>query len=143
MEHGFAVAAIRTAKKQLTAWWLVTWTTLSFRGSKTCRARRHTLSRMGSGDVNKWLIGNGHWCPTCKGTGRGESRDMIEYSNGTYALFYDLCATCKGERRVAAEVAQVLACTVAPTPRPDPTCFLPIIEYGKLTPTGRLPRRRS
>jgi hypothetical protein len=91
--------------------------------------------------MNKWLKGNGYWCPTCQGSGRGEARDWIEYEGGGYCQFYDLCAVCKGEKRLPATVEQIVNKAVPVTPAPaDQSCFLPIIEYGRLTPTGKIPR---
>lgn len=51
--------------------------------------------------MNKWLKGNGYWCHTCGGTGRGRARDRIEYRGGGGVQFYDLCQTCGGDGRLA------------------------------------------
>lgn len=90
--------------------------------------------------MNKWLKGNGYWCSACDGTGGGPITDVLEYSNGTYAAFRAPCETCGGARRIAAREADVIAGRVQATPIPEPTCFTNAIEYGRLTPTGRLPR---
>lgn len=50
--------------------------------------------------MNKWLHGNGHWCPACRGTGRGHATDRIEYDGGFYVQFYAKCAHCNGEKRL-------------------------------------------
>ena len=75
--------------------------------------------------MNKWLKGNGHWCPACGGTGRGRAADRVVYDNGKYAQFYDACTHCNGERRIAGPGPNV----------PEPTCgFLnQCLEYGTLT----------
>ena len=73
--------------------------------------------------MNKWLIGNGHWCPTCGGTGRGLLPSVIEYKGGTFANLYDLCTTCLGEKRIVGPGPDV--------PRPAPSCMFDIIEYGR------------
>jgi hypothetical protein len=59
------------------------------------------LSQAGESPMNKWLHGNGHWCPTCRGTGRGKPLDMIEYEGGGYCQFYAKCEACNGEKRIA------------------------------------------
>ena len=73
--------------------------------------------------MNKWLIGNGHWCPSCGGTGRGRHTSRIEYEGGGYADLYDPCATCGGQRRLAGPGPS--------TPRPRPSCLVDVIEYGR------------
>lgn len=91
--------------------------------------------------MNKWLKGNGYWCQACGGTGSGKViTDVIEYEGGTFAAFRGRCPACRGERRLAADPAHVVAGTVPATPQPEPTCFPDTIVYGKLTKTGRLPR---
>lgn len=80
--------------------------------------------------MNKWLKGNGHWCPACKGTGRGELSDIIGYQGGGEARFYKKCLHCNGERRL-------------PGPRhpdiPEPTCgFMnQCLEYLPPPPTSQ------
>lgn len=82
--------------------------------------------------MNKWLTGNGVWCPICKGSGRGEALDRIIYEGGGYAQFYALCPACKGQRRIAANLADVIAGCVSADPSHEPrSCFLPLIEYGR------------
>lgn len=91
--------------------------------------------------MNKWLKGNGYWCPTCAGKGGGKITDYFEYEGGGFCAFREVCPTCKGARRLAGTEADVIAGSVPQTPTPEPTCFTNLIEYGKLTPTGRLPRK--
>jgi len=71
--------------------------------------------------MNKWLHGNGHWCPVCKGSGRGRARDRIEYEGGGYCQFYDRCTACNGERRLPGAGLSL------PAPR---TLLSQCIEYG-------------
>lgn len=87
--------------------------------------------------MNKWLKGNGLWCAACNGAGRGKPRDMIEYEGGTYCLFYDPCPVCKGEKRVAAEVADVIAQRVPETAPAFHSILLNTHEYGRLDKLGR------
>ena len=82
--------------------------------------------------MNRWLKGNGYWCPTCRGTGRGAARDRIVYRGGGYCQFHDKCPTCGGGKRIAATAEQVLAGTVPVTPPPDHhTILVQTIEYGR------------
>lgn len=90
--------------------------------------------------MNKWLKGNGYWCPTCNGKGGGKITDYITYEGGGFCAFRAPCPTCKGQRRLAAPIEDVVAGTVTATPAPEPTIFTNMIEHGKLTPSGRLPR---
>lgn len=91
--------------------------------------------------MNKWLKGNGYWCPTCQGRGGGPVTDWMEYRDGTFAAFRAPCPTCNGARRLAATIDQIITATVPATPDPaEVTCFTNMIEYGRLTKTGRLPR---
>lgn len=81
--------------------------------------------------MNKWLTGNGYWCPTCNGTGRGLARDRIEYEGGGYAQFYDRCMTCNGDKRIAATADQIITCEVPVTPSPKAHTAMPgCVEYG-------------
>lgn len=50
--------------------------------------------------MNKWLVGNGHWCPACQGSGRGKPLDSFEYESGAVCQFYAKCESCNGERRL-------------------------------------------
>lgn len=81
--------------------------------------------------MNKWLAGNGYWCPACGGSGRGEARDRILYQGGGWCQFYDPCATCGGDGRLAASVDQIRTGSV---PETRPTAARGImstcIEYG-------------
>lgn len=83
--------------------------------------------------MNKWLHGNGHWCPACRGTGRGRPRDQIEYSDGSRLQFYAKCETCDGEKRLEGP---------GDTPPPDRhTCMSQLMEYGRdSNPQGRVRR---
>lgn len=81
--------------------------------------------------MNKWLKGNGIWCQSCKGTGRGKVSDIIEYSGGTEAVFYHSCPTCNGERRVAAPIADVIAGTVPATKPKVHTLWDQRLEYRR------------
>ena len=72
--------------------------------------------------MNKWLHGNGHWCPACKGSGQGRPLDRIVYESGRYAQFYAKCEACDGGKRL-------------PGPGPDVnperhTALSQCIEYG-------------
>jgi hypothetical protein len=74
--------------------------------------------------MNKWLHGNGHWCPACKGTGRGKPYGgRVYYRGGGWQQLYDLCETCEGDRRLP-------GLNPAGAPRPSPTWFVDTIEYG-------------
>ena len=82
--------------------------------------------------MNKWLKGNGYWCPDCRGTGRGEALDRIIYEGGGYCQFYAGCEACGGDKRIAATVPQILANTCPSTPPPTRhTTLLQTIEYGR------------
>ncbi len=82
--------------------------------------------------MNKWLKGNGYWCPDCRGTGRGKARDRIEYEGGSHCQFYDKCSTCNGEKRLAATIEQVNAGAVPSTSQPERHTILDqTIEYGR------------
>ena len=72
--------------------------------------------------MNIFLHGNGHWCAACRGTGRGDPRDRIEYRGGGYCQFYEPCPACKGERRVAGPGPSLAA------PR---SLFSPLAEWGQ------------
>lgn len=88
--------------------------------------------------MNKWLCGNGLWCETCNGTGRGEARDRIIYDDGGYCQFYEKCPACNGQKRIAAPAEMVLAGAVPPTKRPAyPTILVQTIEYGQLSARER------
>lgn len=50
--------------------------------------------------MNKWLVGNGYWCPACKGTRQGEVTDAIEWQSGKLTVFRRKCAACDGEGRL-------------------------------------------
>jgi hypothetical protein len=81
---------------------------------------RDTIAGMGGAtEMNKWLHGNGHWCPACRGSGRGRPLDMIEYEGGGYCQFYARCEACNGEGRLAGPGLDV---------RPEAR---PLIEYGR------------
>jgi hypothetical protein len=81
--------------------------------------------------MNKWLVGNGTWCAACQGTGRGKKRDRIIYPGGRYTQFYDDCAACEGEKRLAAPMPEIVAGTVPPTTPAFHSIFLNTIEYGR------------
>lgn len=94
--------------------------------------------------MNKWLKGNGYWCLDCGGSGRGRPLDRITYGDGSYCQFYAVCQACNGEKRLSATEQQIIDGTAPQTPQPAThSCFLPIIEYGKLTPSGRMPRSKG
>lgn len=73
--------------------------------------------------MNKWLHGNGHWCGACKGTGRGKKLDRIIYSDGSWLQFYEKCATCNGDKRLAGDGS---ALKIA-----RHTCMSQMMEYGR------------
>ena len=50
--------------------------------------------------MNKWLVGNGYWCPDCNGTGEGRITDTIVYDSGAERHFRERCRTCDGQRRL-------------------------------------------
>lgn len=87
--------------------------------------------------MNKWLKGNGTWCQSCRGTGRGKARDRIGYAGGTWCQFYDPCATCGGARRLPAALDDVIKNQV-PASRPPAfhTCLAQTLEYGRSTATA-------
>jgi DnaJ-class molecular chaperone len=75
--------------------------------------------------MNKWLHGNGHWCPSCRGTGRGRPRDRIGYNDGSWLQFYDRCETCRGAKRLPGP---------GDTPAPKHhTSVSQLMEYGRTT----------
>jgi hypothetical protein len=81
--------------------------------------------------MNKWLKGNGYWCPSCNGTGRGKARDRMEYESGAYCQFYDPCSVCLGAKRMPATAQQIIDGTAPLTPEPAfHSCFSECIEYG-------------
>lgn len=85
--------------------------------------------------MNPWLKGNGYWCPTCEGTGRGTGYDAIIYGNGMERRLYEPCPACKGLKRIAATAEMVIAGTVPETPQPAVhTCMSMLIED---VPAGR------
>lgn len=91
--------------------------------------------------MNKWLKGNGYWCQTCDGTGVGEITDVLEYEGGAFAAFRSSCPICKGSKRLAATETEIMNDNVPKTAAPgEQSCFINLIQYGRLTKTGRLPR---
>ena len=74
--------------------------------------------------MNKWLKGNGHWCPKCGGTGRGKALDRVEYKGGAYCQFYASCDLCNGERRITGLGPNI----------PEPKCGLldQCLEWGRI-----------
>ena len=87
--------------------------------------------------MNKWLKGNGYWCPDCSGSGRGKALDRIDYSDGTYCQFYAVCPTCKGEKRTAAPADDVIAERIPMTQPPvRHSCFSECIEHGLCVERG-------
>lgn len=85
--------------------------------------------------MNKWLAGNGYWCPDCRGTGRGEPLDRMVFEGGGYRQFYANCPTCAGQKRIAATPEQVLRGAVPVTPSPEHhSIMLQTIEYGVASP---------
>lgn len=81
--------------------------------------------------MNKWLKGNGYWCPDCQGTGRGEPLDRFEYQSGGYMQFYARCQTCSGEKRLAVTAKQATAGEVPETDEPARhTILSQLIESG-------------
>ena len=82
--------------------------------------------------MNKWLKGNGYWCPDCQGTGRGEPRDRIYYEGGGWTQFYDRCRTCSGSKRLPGTPADIIAGTVPETPPPAAHSILSqCLEHGR------------
>jgi hypothetical protein len=79
--------------------------------------------------MNKWLYGNGHWCPTCRGTGKGAPLDRLIYHGGRFLQFYAVCATCRGAKRLPGP---------GDTPAPEHhTSMSQLMEYGGVTTKGR------
>ena len=88
--------------------------------------------------MNKWLIGNGLWCAACEGTGLGRLSDTIIYDGGVACDFYHPCEVCKGQKRLAAELPDVIADAV---PRTEPkfhTCMSQCIKYRRVRPSDRV-----
>ena len=82
--------------------------------------------------MNKWLKGNGYWCPDCRATGRGKLTSRMEYTGGGFCNFYDNCPRCKGEKRIAAVPADIMRGAVPANDIPAPrTIFSGCIEYGR------------
>lgn len=53
----------------------------------------------------KWLIGNGHWCPACGGTGQHPSRTTPSPASplGPSRPIPACCQSCGGEGRLPGE----------------------------------------
>lgn len=62
--------------------------------------------------ANRWLKGNGHWCPTCSGSGRGKLSSTVIYEGGVTVDLYDRCQACGGARRIAATPEQIARETI-------------------------------
>lgn len=80
--------------------------------------------------ANKWLIGNGYWCKSCRSSGVSKVvTDVFEYGDGSKMKFFARCSVCNGSKRIAAGSFDIMQCRVPKTRRPSPSSMLEIIRH--------------